>query len=42
MENKLKYEKSLYLLQHADNPVSWFPWGKDAFNEAKSQNKPIF
>ena len=42
MKNKLKYEKSLYLLQHADNPVNWFPWGKDAFSEAKSQNKPIF
>ena len=40
--NRLKGEKSPYLLQHADNPVNWYPWGDDAFKAAKIQNKPIF
>lgn len=40
--NKLISEKSPYLLQHAYNPVNWYPWGDEAFNEARKQNKPIF
>jgi uncharacterized protein YyaL (SSP411 family) len=41
-ENRLAKEKSPYLLQHADNPVDWYPWGKEAFSEAKKEDKPIF
>ncbi|CAD5213199.1 unnamed protein product [Bursaphelenchus okinawaensis] len=41
-QNRLANEKSPYLLQHADNPVDWLPWGEEAFEKAKSQNKPIF
>ncbi|CEP13031.1 hypothetical protein [Parasitella parasitica] len=40
--NRLIKEKSPYLLQHAHNPVDWFPWGEEAFNIAKQENKPIF
>ncbi|TFG15736.1 MAG: thioredoxin domain-containing protein [Promethearchaeota archaeon] len=40
--NELKTEKSPYLLQHADNPVEWYPWGDKAFNKAKVEDKPIF
>lgn len=40
--NELIHEKSPYLLQHAHNPVNWFPWGKTAFQKAKEENKPIF
>ena len=40
--NRLAKEKSPYLLQHAKNPVDWFPWGKEAFDLAKKENKPIF
>lgn len=40
--NRLKNEKSPYLLQHADNPVDWFPWGTEAFDRAKSEDKPVF
>ncbi|MBX7157071.1 MAG: thioredoxin domain-containing protein [Verrucomicrobiae bacterium] len=40
--NHLAKEKSPYLLQHAYNPVDWFPWGKEAFQKAKKENKPIF
>jgi uncharacterized protein YyaL (SSP411 family) len=40
--NRLFHEKSLYLLQHAYNPVDWYPWSDEAFEEAKSQDKPIF
>lgn len=40
--NKLIGEKSPYLLQHAYNPVEWYPWGEEAFARAKSENKPIF
>lgn len=40
--NKLIYEKSPYLLQHAYNPINWYPWGDEAFNKAKSEDKPIF
>ena len=40
-ENLLKRETSPYLLQHADNPVHWRPWGKAALDEAKAANKPL-
>jgi len=39
--NRLKNQSSPYLKQHADNPVNWFPWGDEALELAKSQNKPI-
>ncbi|PRS58003.1 thymidylate kinase [Bacillus sp. GBSW19] len=39
--NRLIAEKSLYLLQHAHNPVNWFPWGEEAFEKAKRENKPV-
>lgn len=42
MENKLKYEKSLYLLRHAENPVCWQAWNQDTFDLAVKENKPIF
>lgn len=42
MPNRQKNEKSPYLLQHKDNPVDWYPWGKEAFEKAKRENKPIF
>src|SRR5438874_894426 len=41
-ENRLVQEKSPYLLQHAQNPVEWFPWGKEAFEKARREGKPIF
>ena len=40
--NRLINEKSPYLLQHAYNPVDWYPWGQEAFDKAKADNKPIF
>ncbi len=40
--NHLIHEKSPYLLQHAYNPVEWYPWGKAAFAKAKAERKPIF
>ena len=40
--NRLILEPSPYLLQHAHNPVSWYPWGEAAFARAKKENKPIF
>lgn len=40
--NRLIAEKSPYLLQHAYNPVDWYPWGEEAFEKAKRENKPIF
>ena len=40
--NRLIEEKSPYLLQHAYNPVDWYPWGDEAFAKAKSEDKPIF
>ena len=40
--NRLIHEKSPYLLQHAYNPVDWFPWGDEAFAKARKENKPIF
>ena len=40
--NRLINEKSPYLLQHAHNPVDWYPWGNEAFQKAKNEDKPIF
>ncbi len=40
--NRLAHETSPYLLQHAHNPVDWFPWGEEALAKARSENKPIF
>jgi len=40
--NRLAHESSPYLLQHADNPVDWYPWGAEAFKKAKELNRPIF
>jgi len=40
--NRLAQEKSPYLLQHAHNPVEWYPWGEEAFAKARRENKPIF
>jgi len=40
--NRLAHEKSPYLLQHAHNPVDWYPWGQEAFEKARRENKPIF
>jgi uncharacterized protein len=42
MGNRLAQEKSPYLLQHANNPVDWFPWSDEAFARARQENKPIF
>ena len=42
MKNQLANETSPYLLQHAENPVNWYPWIEEAFNKAKTENKPIF
>ena len=40
--NRLVKEKSPYLLQHAHNPVDWFPWGNEAFEKAVAEDKPVF
>ena len=42
MPNALAREKSPYLLQHADNPVAWLPWGEAAFAKARAEDKPVF
>ncbi len=42
MSNRLANETSPYLLQHADNPVDWYPWGSEALEHARRENKPIF
>jgi hypothetical protein len=42
MANRLQNEKSPYLRQHALNPVDWFPWGEEAFEKARREDKPIF
>ncbi|BAF70226.1 thioredoxin domain-containing protein [Nitratiruptor sp. SB155-2] len=42
MANRLENEKSPYLQQHKDNPVDWYPWGKEAFEKAKKENRLIF
>ena len=39
--NRLAAEKSPYLLQHAHNPVDWYPWGEEAFAKAAKENKPV-
>ena len=41
-QNRLANSQSPYLLQHASNPVDWYPWGDEAFEKAKKENKPIF
>ena len=40
--NRLAKEKSPYLLQHAHNPVDWYPWGEEAFETARSRDRPLF
>ncbi len=40
--NRLVFEKSPYLLQHARNPVDWYPWGEEAFEKAKQEDRPVF
>ena len=40
--NRLATEQSPYLLQHAGNPVDWWPWGEPAFDEARAARQPIF
>ncbi|MDQ0191431.1 DUF255 domain-containing protein [Alicyclobacillus cycloheptanicus] len=40
--NRLIHEKSPYLLQHAHNPVDWFPWCPEAFQKAARESKPVF
>ncbi|TVQ03634.1 MAG: thioredoxin domain-containing protein [Balneolaceae bacterium] len=40
--NRLTNEKSPYLLQHKNNPVDWYPWGEEAFEKAKREDKPVF
>lgn len=40
--NRLEHETSPYLLQHADNPVQWYPWGEEAFAKARAEDKPVF
>ena len=42
MPNRLVNQKSPYLLQHAHNPVDWYPWSEEAFTKANQENKPIF
>ena len=42
MPNRLADEQSPYLLQHKDNPVDWYPWGDEAFEKARAEDKPIF
>jgi uncharacterized protein YyaL (SSP411 family) len=42
MPNRLAQETSPYLLQHAQNPVDWYPWGKEALDRARQEDKPIF
>lgn len=42
MSNHLKDQSSPYLLQHADNPVDWYPWGEEAFEKARREDKPVF
>src|SRR5881392_1752025 len=41
MPNRLAKETSPYLLQHKDNPVDWYPWGEEAFERARRENKPV-
>src|SRR3977135_4194235 len=41
MGNRLAQETSPYLLEHADNPVDWYPWGEEALTRARTEHKPI-
>ncbi len=41
-KNHLSNERSPYLLEHANDPINWYPWGEEAFKKAKEENKPIF
>jgi uncharacterized protein YyaL (SSP411 family) len=41
MSNRLKDETSPYLLQHAHNPVDWYPWGPEALEKARAEDRPI-
>ena len=40
--NRLVFEQSPYLLQHARNPIDWYPWGEEAFEKARKEDKPVF
>lgn len=40
--NRLRFEKSPYLLQHAHNPIDWYPFGEEAIEKARREDKPIF
>ena len=42
MPNRLAQSQSLYLRKHADNPIDWYPWGDEALEKARTENKPIF
>jgi uncharacterized protein YyaL (SSP411 family) len=42
MPNRLANENSPYLIQHANNPVDWYPWGEEALEKARTEDKPIF
>lgn len=42
MSNRLRDQSSPYLLQHASNPVDWYPWGEEAFEKARREDKPVF
>ena len=42
LTNRLESETSPYLIQHAENPVDWFPWGDEALRRAEAEDKPIF
>jgi uncharacterized protein YyaL (SSP411 family) len=42
MSNRLVHETSPYLLQHAENPVDWYPWGEEPLQKARAEDKPIF
>lgn len=42
MANRLKQEKSPYLMQHGENPVDWYPWSEEAFQRAAQEDKPVF
>ena len=42
MSNRLQQEKSPYLRQHGENPVDWYPWGEEAFEKARREDKPVF
>ncbi len=42
MKNHLAHQNSPYLVQHASNPVDWYPWGPQALQKARQEDKPIF